>query len=99
MIFVQMMFTCFAANSVHDIDIFLICGEIGENWRDLGTVLELDSAALDIIAASRENCRELARKVLQKWKQKEGSGATVGILIDALEKMERRDVVEKLLGM
>ena len=43
--------------------------------------------------------REKARKVLLKWKQKKGKGATVGILINALEKIEREDVIGKLRGM
>ena len=103
-----MMFICFAATSsdmsfkqasVDEIHIFTICKEVGPNWRDLGTILKIDSVLMDSIEAKHSNCRELARKVLQKWKQREGSRATVGILIDALEKIERRDVVDKLLGM
>ena len=44
-----MMFTCFAATSretpleqtpVTEIHIFQICGEVGEQWRDLGLVEE-----------------------------------------------------------
>ena len=36
--------------------------------------------------------------MLRKWRQKNGKEATVGILRNALEKIERRDVVDKLLG-
>ena len=43
--------------------------------------------------------RAKARKVLRKWKVKEGRGATVGILMNALEKIKREDVIEKLRGM
>lgn len=103
-----MMFPCFAVTSsdisfeqtpVTDDHIRFICGEVVKDWRDLGTILRLDSASMDIIEANQSNCREVAREVLQKWKKKEGKEATVGILINALEKIERRDVVEKLLGM
>ena len=36
--------------------------------------------------------------MLQKWRQKKGKEATMGILINALEKIERKDVVDKLHG-
>ena len=103
-----MMFICFAATSsdmsfeqasVDEIHIFAICKEVGPSWRDMGIILKIDSALMGIIEANHSDCRELARKVLHKWKQREGSRATVGILIDALEKIERRDVVDKLRGM
>ena len=76
-----------------------ICGKVAVNWRDLGTVLGIASALMDKIEADHSACRERAWKVLQKWKQKEGNGATVGILIIALEEIERRDVIEKLRDM
>ena len=103
-----MMFTCFAATScdipfeqapVTEDHIRLICGEVVQDWRDLGTILGLDSASMDTIDANHSDCREVARKMLLKWKQKKGKEATVGILLIALEEIERRDVVEKLLGM
>ena len=54
---------------------------------------------MNSIEADQIPCREKARKVLLKWKQKEGKKATLGILIDALEEIKRRDVVDKLRGM
>ena len=54
---------------------------------------------MDSIEADQCACREKARKVLLTWRQKIGKDATVGILIDALKKIERKDVVDKLLGM
>ena len=103
-----MMFTCFAATScdipfkqapVTEDHIRLICGEVVQDWRDLGIILGLDSASMDTIDANHSDCREVARKMLLKWKQKKGKEATVGILLIALEEIQRRDVVEKLLGM
>ena len=102
------MFTCFAATScdipfeqapVTEDHIRLICGEVVQDWRDLGTILGLDSASMDTIDANHSDCREVARKVLLKWKQREGNRATVRILIRFLEAIARRDVVEKLRGM
>ena len=104
----QMMFICFAASSsdipfkktpVTDIQIWSICDEVAVDWRDLGTVLGIASSLMDNIEADSRACRERARKLLRKWMTKEGKGATVGILIDALKKIARRDVIEKLLGM
>ena len=102
------MFPCFAAISsdipfeqapVTDIHIWSILGEVGADWRNLGTVLGLESALLNNIEADHSECRERARKVLEKWKQKNGNGATVEILINALNEIDRKDVAEKPLGM
>ena len=104
----QMMFICFAASSsdipfektpVSDIQIWSICDEVGEQWRDLGTVLGIASSFMDSIEADNRASRERARKLLRKWMTKEGKGATVGILIDALDEIGRIDAIEKLLGM
>ena len=74
-----MMFTCFAATfsdipfeqaPVTEDHIRLICGEVVKDWRDLGTFLGLDSASMDTIDANHSDCREVARKMLLKWKQK-----------------------------
>ena len=104
----QMMFICLAASSsdipfektpVTDVQIWSICDEVGVDWRDLGTVLGIASSFMDNIEADNRASRERARKLLRKWMTKEGKGATVGILVDALEKIQRRDAIEKLLGM
>ena len=42
--------------------------------------------------------REKALAILIGWKWKEGRNATVGKLADVLEKAERKDIAEKLLG-
>ena len=102
------MFICFAAFSsdipiektpVTDVQIWSICDEVGVDWRDLGTILGIASSFMDNIEADNSASRERARKLLRKWMTKEGKGATVGILVDALEKIERIDAIEKLLGM
>ena len=103
-----MMFTFFTATSgnksikqtpVTENHIWLICDKVATDWRDLGTVLGTTSALMDIIETDCSASHEKARKVLLKWKQRKGKGATVGILINALKEIERIDVVEKLLGM
>ena len=102
-----MMFPCFAATfrdipfeqaPVDEIHLWSICDDVGAKWRDLGTVLKLESAFMDNIETDFKECREKARTMLRKWRQKNGKEATVGILRNALVKIERRDVVDKLLG-
>ena len=102
------MFTCFAATSgdtpfeqapVTENLVCSICSEVGRDWRRLGVALGLESAFLDNIDTDFKESPEKAQKVLQKWRQKNGKEATMGILINALDKIERRDVVDKLRGM
>ena len=101
------MFTCFAATSgdtpfeqapVAEKLAWSICSEIGRDWRHLGVALGLESAFLDNIDTDIKESPERAWKVLQKWMQKKGKEATMGILINALKEIERKDVVDKLLG-
>ena len=102
------MFTCFAATSgdtpleqapVAENPKWSIDSEVGRDWRRLGKALGLESAFLDNIDTDFKESPEKAQKVLQKWRQKNGKEATMGILINALDKIERRDVVDKLRGM
>ena len=103
-----MMFICFAASSseipfektpITEVQIWSICDEVGVDWRKLGAFLGIASSFMDNIEADNRASRERARKLLRKWMTKEGKGATVGILIDALEEIKRIDAIEKLLGM
>ena len=102
------MFTCFAATSgdtpfeqapVAENLKWSIDSEVGRDWKRLGEALGLESAFLDNIDTDFKESPEKAHKVLQKWRQKNGKEATMGILINALDKIERRDVVDKLRGM
>ena len=51
------------------------------------------------IEADHSAYREKAWEVLIEWKKRKGNGATVGILINALEVIGRRDVIKKLRDM
>ena len=102
------MFTCFAATSretpleqtpVTEIQIIQICGEVGEKWRDLGTVLGIAPTSMDDIEREHSASRERARKLLLHWIDKEEKGTTIGILVNALETIGKKDVVKKLGGM
>ena len=103
-----MMFTCFAATAggkqfkqvpVAEIHIISICDDVGAEWRHLGTVLGLQSSFLDF--NENVNCAYYDKTwdMLQEWRRETGKGATLGILINALETIGKRDVAEKLRGM
>ena len=103
-----MMFTCFAATSsetpfektpVTEIQISQICGKVGEQWRELGKALRIAPALIVDIENGHSECRERARKLLLDWIKKEGKRATIGILVNALEEIGKKDVVEKPGGM
>lgn len=96
------MFICFAATSggisfeqvpVTEIHIQSICGEVGADWVSLGLALGLPSSLLYFIEIEYSTYRE------KTWEMLKERPLTVGILIDALENIGRKDVVEKLLGM
>ena len=103
-----MTFTCFAATAggirfeqapVTDNHLQSICGEVSARWRDLGAVLGLKSELINDMDNDPIDCRERALKVLQKWREINGNGATVGILINTLKRLDRKDVVGKLRSM
>lgn len=59
--------------------------EVAAKWRKLGRrLLENDEAALEAIHRENEECSEKAFKMLLEWKQAKGSGATFGVLHEAL---------------
>ena len=77
----------------------LICDDVGASWRDLGTQLRLPSAVVRNVENDYTLCRERAWQVLDRWKQRNGTGATLGNLTDALEKIGKRNAAQRLVGM
>lgn len=75
-----------------------IVDDIGELWRDLGVKLRLSTEVLRIIDADFKHFREKAWEVCLRWKQRKASGATLGVLTDALENIEKRSSARKLLA-
>ena len=103
-----MTFTCFAATAggirfeqapATDNHLQSICGEVSARWRDLGAVLGLKPELMKDMDTDLSDCRERALKVLQKWRERDGNGATMGILLNALKRLDRKDVVVKLCSM
>lgn len=75
-----------------------IVDDIGELWRDLGVKLRLSTEVLRIIDADFKHFREKAWEVCLRWKQRKASGATLGVLTDALENIGKRSSARKLLA-
>ena len=72
-------------------------------WKELGRrLLKSEIAEEELYAIDKQNDKysEKAYKMLLKWKQAEGSGATFRVLHDALRDplVNRRDLAEKYCG-
>ena len=84
---------------VTPIQVTSICGDVGDDWKNLAARLGLSLTDISNIDADGRESREKAYKVIEKWFKREGIEATVGRLINALEEIERKDAAQKLLSM
>ena len=75
-----------------------ICEEIGSCWKEVGALLRVPTPAIKNINLDESSSYDKAWEVLQKWKQQEGGNATVGNLVDALVKIGKTSIAQKLLG-
>lgn len=73
--------------------------DLGNCWKDLGIVLKLSPAALRNIDTDYRFSTEKAHVMLGMWMEKEANAATLGCLAAALHKIEKNNIVEKLIGM
>ena len=58
--------------------------ELGEKWDTLGRRLGFNQAAIDDFDIENKKLAEKAFRMLQVWKQREGSKATYTVLYNAL---------------
>lgn len=58
--------------------------QLGDNWKKLGRRLSFTDAELSAFRTGNYGMAEEARRMLVRWKQKEGSEATYQVLYDAL---------------
>ena len=76
--------------------------KIVAEWKELGRRLLKSEAEEELYAIDKQNDKysEKAYKMLLKWKQAQGSGATFRVLHDALRDplVNRRDLAEKYCG-
>ena len=68
---------------------------VSASWKQLGMHLGFDMNDLDVIQTDGKNVAERFQALCAKWLQRNPSG-TWDILIKALKKMKRQDVVEKI---
>lgn len=73
-----------------------ISNELVRNWKDVSVQLGLRQADIDRIEADYRDSCEKTYQALLFWRRKEGSRATVGLLVRVLENAGRRDVSEML---
>ena len=78
--------------------LFSILDDLGSCWKDLGRVLGLTEPQIHNIGEERNCNKERATAVLQMWMDREANDATVGLLADSLEKINKKRIAEKLLG-
>ncbi|KAI8493712.1 hypothetical protein Bbelb_286330 [Branchiostoma belcheri] len=78
----------------------IIESDLGEDWIDLGIELGLKPNILEelLITPKSRTFTLIWRisKMLEKWREQEGNQATVDKLLDALEKIKRQDLVDRL---
>lgn len=78
--------------------ILLIIDDIAQNWRDLCVRLKLPTSVIGIIDADGKNVRNKGWEECLKWTYRQASGATLGVLTDALENVGKRSCARTLLG-
>lgn len=84
---------------VTELQLSNISEDVGNFWRELAPKLGIPSSKVQNLD---EDCRcnwDKANSLLIAWKQKNGKGATAGLLSDALESIGRKNIAERLLEM
>ena len=68
------------------------------DWKRLGRILRVDYIAMMEIESNYENIFEKTSRMLQQWKEINGSAATYAVLRDALGHpfVGRKDLADKL---
>ena len=72
--------------------------ELSTSWKMLGRRLGVPEGALTNIDAEHRRVVEKGMAMFGEWKQRKVNGATVKALREALEKLGRRDLSEKVRG-
>ncbi|XP_071840210.1 uncharacterized protein [Apostichopus japonicus] len=69
--------------------------ELTDNWQEVGRKLRLTDSILKTIKNdNKDSSKQRCYKMLTKWMQKYGSGATYTVLGKALEEADRKDLQE-----
>ena len=76
-------------------DVFDIFQDISSSWHEVGGYLDISLNDRDSLQGSDHIKLE---RILNKWKQKETKDVTWGIILEVLEKLERRDLKRKVIN-
>lgn len=60
--------------------------------------LRIPTPLIDIIENDITNCEDRVREVVNRWKHREGSSATLGNLANAFVRMEKPSIAQKLIS-
>ncbi|KAM3918736.1 FAS-associated death domain protein [Leptodactylus fuscus] len=75
----------------------IICDNVGKEWKRLIRILGVSDVIMDrVIDANRYDMREQLMQCLREWKKMKKDGATISVLVKALEDCRMRLVSEKL---
>lgn len=75
-----------------------IVEELSTSWKMLGRWLGVPEAALTNIDIEQRRVIDKGMAMFVEWKRRKGDAATVRVLRDALVKIGRRDLSEKVRG-
>ena len=71
---------------------------VGDSWRDLARALGYNQPVIEAIEKEKGGCtKECCIAVLVRWMGREGRDATVGVLAEALNKIEKKSLADKLM--
>ena len=65
----------------------LVAGKVGRSWRTLASKLKVKEDVMDSIEEERRNCVDCCRMALKRWREYNGSRATVRELMWCLTDM------------
>ena len=72
---------------------------ISTDWKKLSRRLGISRAHLKNIAHENHDVCEQSIAMINKWRERAGEEATVGVLREALKEIERKDLSDKVRGM
>ena len=70
----------------------LIAEKVGRLWRKLASKLNVKENVMDSIEEERRDCEDCCRMALKKWRESNGSLATVRELMRCLTDMGSSDI-------
>ncbi|XP_056383577.1 FAS-associated death domain protein [Hyla sarda] len=75
----------------------IICDNVGRDWKKLIRSLGVSESTIEqVVYANPNNMREQLQQCLNEWKKKRKDGATISVLVKALENCRMRLVSERI---